>query len=463
MLGGFEEEPAPPEPGAAKAETAPEEPWLELAGSVETSLSVNYLDHRSPSGTDYGGLQRFRNRLNLELDLSLPREWQARLSGFGFYDAAYALNGRKDYTHNVRNEYEWDAEVLETWIRGPVLSGLDLKLGRQIVIWGRSDTIRVLDVLNPLDNREPGRVDLEDLRRPVGMARLDGYRGDWTFTALAIPEIRFDQGPVAGSDFDFAPDLSAGGLTLPGVSTRIELQESVPDDFESWEFAGAATGTFRGWDVSLHGAWFWNDQPHLVNSGLASDRIALGPLAAGLRRDHARLWLVGAGGNYAFGSWLVKGEAAFLEGIRFCDLRIDLAAASAACRGAEKARIDGLLGVEYYGLRDTTLALEVAGRRLLGFEPELRGPGDLARRTSEEIALRATRSFWNETLQVTLLAVILGWHEQDGSIVRLSADYDLRDALVLGGGILLYQEGGAAPLSAWGRNDRLFFSLKWSF
>ena len=30
-------------------------------------------------------------------------------------------------------------------------------------------------------------------------------------------------------------------------------------------------------------------------------------------------------------------------------------------------------------------------------------------------------------------------------------------------GLLLYQGGDLPPLSEWGRNDRLFFDLKWSF
>ena len=60
------------------------------------------------------------------------------------------------------------------------------KLGRQIVNWGRSDTVRVLDVINPLDNREPGLVDIEDLRLPVTMARVD-YFPKWFWTRTFFP------------------------------------------------------------------------------------------------------------------------------------------------------------------------------------------------------------------------------------------------------------------------------------
>ena len=143
-----------------------------------------------------------RTRAGLQLDLTLPHAWQARVAGSGFYDYAYLINGRGEYTNKVLDRYEWDADVGELWVEGPLLPALDLKLGRQVVNWGRSDTLRVLDVLNPVDNREPGLLDLVDLRLPVGMAKLSYYpHPGWSVTGIAIPEIRFSIDPAYGSDF----------------------------------------------------------------------------------------------------------------------------------------------------------------------------------------------------------------------------------------------------------------------
>ena len=88
-----------------------------------------------------------------------------------------------------------------TYIQGSLTKSLDVKIGRQIVVWGKSDNIRVTDVLNPLDIREPGLTDIEDLRLPVTMSRLDYYIGDWSLTGIAIHEIRFNKRPEYGSDF----------------------------------------------------------------------------------------------------------------------------------------------------------------------------------------------------------------------------------------------------------------------
>jgi hypothetical protein len=435
VLGGFADEAPAPAPESADAQNA--RIW-DLSGSVETSGSVNYLAHRSDTGTDFRGLQRLRNRANLKLDVDLPfssgaqgsegprgpSDWKLRVEGWGFYDAAYAINGRSDYTREVRREYELDAEVGEAWLAGGIGEHVDVSLGRQVVIWGRSESLRVLDVLNPLDNREPGRVDLEDIRRPVSMLNVKGYAGDWSAALIAIPEIRFDANPVVGSDF------------FPGT---VELSERRPHHFEDTELAAAVNGIFSGWDVSFHGAWFWNDQPRPDGAAVPT------------RLVHDRLWMAGGAGNYTRGSWLFKTELAYLDGLGFFGVDDD------------KSRFDALLGAEYYGIADTTLVVEVVERHLFEHERAIRRAPNFTREDSQEIALRLTRNFWNDTLHATLVGIVLGADARDGSIARFDLDYDVLDALTVGVGLLLYQQGDLPPLDAWGDNDRVIFSAKWSF
>jgi hypothetical protein len=310
----------------------------------------------------------------------------------------------------------------EAWVAGGIGEHVDVTLGRQIVIWGRSESLRVLDVLNPLDNREPGRVDLEDIRRPVSMVNVKGYAGDWSAALIAIPEIRFDANPVVGSDF------------FPGI---FEPHERRPDHFEDVELAGSANGIFRGWDISFHGAWFWNDLARLDDAPIP-------------RLVHDRLWMIGSGGNYTIGSWLIKAELAYLDGFGFAN-------------AGEKSRFDALVGVEYYGVVDTTFVVEVVERHLFDYESAIRRAPSFTREDSPEIALRLTRNFWNDTLHATLLGIVFGLDARDGSIARFDLSYDVLDALTVGVGLLLYQQGDLPPLDAWADNDRVIFSVKWSF
>jgi hypothetical protein len=64
---------------------------------------------------------------------------------------------------------------------------------------------------------------------------------------------------------------------------------------------------------------------------------------------------------------------------------------------------------------------------------------------------------------VEVLALLFGITAQDGSLVRVSTDYDLRDGLTIGVGILLYQNGDLPISSIWARNDRFIFRVKYTF
>jgi len=468
-IDGFDDD--GPDSGTDGESGSADEPFWDLSGSVALGMSINYLDHEAFAGvgetTDYLGVQRLRTRLNLQLDLDLPCEWSARISGFGYYDFAYLANGRDEYTEDTLDLYEWEFDFQEFWVQGNLLEDVDLKVGRQVVNWGRSDSLRVLDVLNPLDNREPGLTDIEDLRRTVSMVKLDYYVGDWSFTAIALPEMRFDLNPTLGNDF--APVVE----TLGTVETFFFPKDRPKESFHNTEWAGRIKGIFPGWDISLHGAYLWTNQdvlrpvltiipPDEMNpeGDFSFDGTVLRP---------GRFWMVGSGANYIVGSFLFKAEVAYLGSLDYTTsthfmvpVGEEIVGVDAPTGNVERDRLDVMGGIEYYGFTNTTIALEIANRHIFGFRSDMR-PLFKIREDSVETALRITRTFLREKLEVTALGIVYGTQAQDGSIVRLEARYDLLDALELGGGIVLYQRGDTPFFETIPRNDRIFLELRYSF
>lgn len=470
-LGGFDELDEELAPDDTAPNTALEARVWDLTGSVGVGTSINFLKHDAEYGagrsTDYGGIQRLRTRLNLQLDVDLPGDWKGRVAGFGFYDWAYFANGRRSYSDDVIDQYEWEVDFQEVWVLGSPFEDFDLKIGRQVVNWGRSDNLRVTDVLNPLDNREPGLVDIEDLRRPVAMVKGDWYIGRWSFSAIAIPEIRFDLNPPLGSDFaTFTSSL--------GTAETFVVSEEIPDEsFDNTEWAFAINGIFSGWDASFYFSRTWRDTPYLrpvltVTPGpvpTVPPSISL----EGSELRHSRLTLVGAGANYTIGSWLLKGEIAWIDGIHYTtSTPVDLVffggtgVVEVPTGNVQKSRLDAMGGVEYYGFSNTSVAVEVVSRHIFGFRDDMRALfGDQENRL--ETALRITRNFLNERLELSAVGIVLGNRAQDGSVVRLEARFDLRDALEVAGGVVFYQKGDPVPFDQIARNDRLFFEVKYSF
>jgi len=285
----------------------------------------------------------------------------------------------------------------------------------------------VTDVLNPIDLREPGMTDIEDIRLPIAMTRMDYYLAEWRLTGIAIHEIRFNELPAYGSDFYPAP--------IP------PLPEETPScSLENTEYALSVTGIFSGWDVSFYWADIYSDLPHVASS-------PDGPVTS-----HAPLTMLGAAANMTAGNWLFKAEAAYLDGFIFYSTGLDT-----------YTRFDLLAGIEYYGFKNTSLSLEAVNRHLIDFPGIIENPPDEAQEDELQWAVRFTRHFINETLSLTLLASTFGLTGQDGAFQRISAEYDITDSVQAGCGVVLYQSGDLSEFRDIGDNDRIFAELKYSF
>jgi len=426
-LEGFDDEVPPPAPVIAAQEPEAPPSAFVAGGTISQDVSWNYAHDTPAAGeTDHRGLSGLRSRLDAEFDLIFSPDWRAHVAGYGFYDWAWRIHGRDGYTEQFLDENESEAALGEAWLQGRLGGGADVKAGRQIVVWGKSDAIRVTDVLNPLDARLPGRTDIEDLRLPVTMTRLDFYAGDWNLSTIAIHETRFNRTPVFGSDF----------YTAAAPPPEDEPGERFGDQ----EYALALNGIFSGWDLSVYGAWIYDDQPHPEDT------------PDGPRLRHARLGMGGIAANVALGSWLFKGEAAYLEGIEFYQAPDE-----------KFARLDALLGVEYSGFADTTISFEAANRHLFDFDSRLEGAPDDGRRNDFETAIRFSQRYRNDTLELMFLASTHGLRGGNGSFQRLQIAYDWTDSVEVTAGIVNYMSGDKLRFQGIDDNDRLFAKVEYRF
>jgi len=390
------------------------------------SISSSYnFQHKKPetNQTDFRGLSRLKLKLQPEFRYQFNKRWDTVISASGFYDLAYRINSRSDYTSQVLDAYEWEMEVREVYLRGTITSSLDIKLGRQVVVWGKSDSIRVVDVLNPLDFREPGMVDIEDLRLPVTMVKTDYYFSDWNLSAMLIPEVRENKRPAFGSDFYF------------GNPNQPPSEENEPE-FGSLEYALALIGTFSGWDTSFHFASVYDDTPYLTQDNTL---------------DYSRLMLFGFANNVALGNWLLKSELAYLNGILFNQLP------------DEYNRADVMLGVDYSGFTNTTLSVEAVTRRITNYDNVLSIQPNFVEKDEGQIAFRYNANFLREKLDTTLLISLLGYTLEDGAFYRASLSYELMDAMSILFGFIVYQSGDSQLSKVVANNDRVFMDWRYSF
>jgi hypothetical protein len=426
LLDGFDDTPGQQEKDNISPPLLPG--WLELQGSLSLQAAVGFAHKAPPKNTpDYRGLSMLRTRGELIGDITFDT-WQARVGTRGFYDAAYSLDDRSDYTHKMLNAYEQELEITEAWIQTALGDHLDFKTGRQIVVWGKSDNIRITDILNPLDGRQPGMLDIRDLRLPVAMSKLDFYTGNWNISTLVIHEPRFNKTPVYNGEF-YPVNAPAPPEDEPSMSLGNQ------------QFAAAINGVFSGWDLSIYSAYVFDNQAHVD----ATEKS--GPV-----RRYSRIKMGGVSGDIALGNWLFKTEAALLHGLNFY-----------AVPGKNYSRFDFLMAMEYSGFTEMSISIELANRHLLNFDTRLEELPDGQMKNLFQSALRVNRDFMHDTLHLTMLLSAYGVSGEDGAFERYQVEYDVRDNVMVKGGLVFYQSGDVVAFQNIGDNDRLFFELEYRF
>lgn len=395
----------------------------------KTGYRFNY-DSPIKGTTDHSGLSDAKAEIDLEFGLNIFESWYFFISGSAFYNLAYEFNGRNNYTEKFLEENEKELELDKLFIRGRLNKALDIKIGRQIVVWGKSDNIRVTDILNPLDLREPGMTDIEDLRLPVFMTRLDYYFFNLSLSAFVIHEHRSHKTSVFGSSYFYLP------FALPDesdISIRIE----------NTEYALSLSGTFPGFDISFYLADSYDD---------------LSYLNAKNQRFNQRISMTGLAANKACGNFLYKAEAAFFNGIRLSAFPLNGVPID---NFHNYSRLDFLAGIEYSGFKNTSLSFEMADKWMTDYDTGAQNSG--INEHMVQYALRVSRTFFHEVLDLTILTSLYGKSADDGGFIRTQGTYDLSDSISITLGAILYKSGSHALLRQIGENDAIFSSITYSF
>lgn len=130
-----------------------------------------------------------------------------------------------------------------------------LKLGRQQVVWGKTDGLRLLDVINPLDLREFLLDEFVDSRIPLWMVNSEWYIGDNSLQFLVIPQLKFDRLAKPGGRFYFAPDVPAG------IQTQTLETKTPEKSSNNWQYALKWAQQVGDWDLTFNGIYGWSSDP----------------------------------------------------------------------------------------------------------------------------------------------------------------------------------------------------------
>lgn len=115
----------------------------------------------------------------------------------------YRYSSQQDYLRELYVDYFWE--------------GTDIRFGKQQVIWGTADGVKLLDTVNPTDYRELFQNSPEEARIPVWMLKLERPVGDDSNLQLLLAQAKANRIPGLEADGDGGqPFVSLGADSITG-------------------------------------------------------------------------------------------------------------------------------------------------------------------------------------------------------------------------------------------------------
>jgi hypothetical protein len=398
-------------------------------GFIQEELAYTYADPTHWSK----GLTRAQLSAQGALTSSVKWKLSARLD----YDLVYSDSDF--YPPEVSDDQEFNLLALENYL--DVSAGdLELRLGRQQIVWGEMVTLFVADVVSARDLREFILPDFEILRIPQWAGRAEYFGGDWHAEAIWIPYPSYDEIGEPGSDFyPFPPPPP------PGFGVQI-LDEEIPSHTLSNTNYGLRLSALKGgWDFST---FYYSS---LDASPTFYRQVVLAPSPAFIyQARHDRIWQAGGTVAKDLRRVVLKGEAVYTSGRKFNVTRIDEPDGV-----VPQDTVDYILGLDFALPRQTRLNLQFFQRIYFDHDPDII-PEKYETGASVLLAVPIGR-FEPQIL------VIQSFNRGDDRLVRPRVDWKFHSNWRLRFGVDVFS---GPPLGIFGRydnRDRVYAELRYAF
>ena len=203
---------------------------------------------------------------------------------------------------------------------------VDFRIGKQIISWGRADTIRPTDVWKIKDFTDF----FEEEEEGIVALQARGFVGDFTLTGIWVPYFQPDTLPLTKENSRFFPSTffptlvpngqAAFGLTSTGPYNieYVDDNSLFPDDgVKSSEFGAKIDYTWEGWDFSLsYGYLHDRIATFFLGPNFVSETV--NPFPGGtsnavfaLQEEHSRIHMIATDGATTVGQLGIRWEAAY--------------------------------------------------------------------------------------------------------------------------------------------------------
>jgi hypothetical protein len=314
--------------------------------------------------------------------------------------------------------------------------------GKQFIVWGKSDGLKVLDLVNPQSFREFILPDFEDSRIPLWSVNADIPLGPALFTLVWLPDPTYNELPDRDALYAFTSPLIAPQIR-PG--TRVRSPDRPRRIVADSDIGFRLSGFYKGWDLTLNYLYHYDDELTFPRTGPADGSVPIE-----VRPRYRRTNLVGGSFSTAFGQLVVRGEGAFRNRRTFNSL--DLVDSDGI---VESSEVSAVLGFDWSGIESTLISLQIFQSWIANDARELERDQSETRFT-----LLVRRTFLNDRLTADF--IWLRELNRSSGLLRPRIRYTLRDNLEIFSGFDIFHGSRRGIFGQFGKRDRFSFGLEWT-
>ena len=399
-----------------------------LSGGLPAAEMRADIDLRYGHGVDAAETVQASIDLEPRIDFAASDRWRVRLSARLRLDGANLLDPGEAVTETYSPLSKPLAlgnagliELRDAYLERRLAGGL-VRIGKQQIVWGRLDGIKILDVLNPQDFREFILDDFDNSRIGLWSAYVDLAGRNWRSEFVAVADNSGHAIPRRGAWFELtAPRFRYGAEPgTPGLDT-VTRKRSVGVD--TGALGIRLSRRIGPLDVAALGYSGIDFEPLGRIVERADAPIVDRYVERYVERYYERRELVGLSAEGAAGRVAFRGEVAYQPGRRF-NVR-----SGSLLEAIGRDQLTAGIGIDVDGPFDVFANLQFVHDEVLD------APASLVRPSRDRIAtLTLRRSFRYETLTATLrwyyardpgdsmVSLALEYRPGDNARLRLAAD-----------------------------------------
>jgi Protein of unknown function (DUF1302) len=307
------------------------------------------------------------------------------------------------------------------------LDNSEFRVGRQQVVWGKSDGVFITDVVSPLNLEEFLLPDFEEIRMGVTALKADYYLGNSTMELIWIPV--FTPNTMAGPDSIWNPT----GMDFSGSSDSIDFTMANSEIFGRFSLFSSYI------DFELVGGYLWDDMATVSQEPAGTPPYTL---------DHNRLGMAGGSFSTALGGFIFRGEGAYYNGKYYQDTASPTAP-------VKKDYLHYMGGLDYT-IGGWFLSTQFIQQIILDYDESL---------VNDQFGNTMTFLIRKSFLRETLFFDFFTYFEinNPNALIRPKVTYNLADGLeiLLGYNYFVGDSGGI--FGQHSENNMLYTKLKFSF